>query len=303
MSRIHGDLLLLACAVVWGLAFYFQKRAMEHIGPLLFIVARSVLAALVLAPLAWREWKTNVWKQGKQRFARTALLAGAAFFGGAYFQQTGIVTATVTNSGFLTCLYVILTPLVAWVVYRRRPTQWVWLAVALSAVGTWLLGGGGLAAFSTGDGLVAVSALFWAVYVVIVGMAAREGKPSAFNAIQFVVVALLALLGVFFAEPMSWNGLWRAAPDLLFVGVLSSALMFTLFSAAMRVVPATETAVIASLEALFAAVAAWWLLDERLPPLGWFGASLMIAATIVVHLPEKPKKPVNQRNLADNDVE
>lgn len=144
-----------------------------------------------------------------------------------------------------------------------------------------------MAAFTAGDGLVAVSALFWAVYVVIVGLAAGEGKPSAFNAIQFVVVAVLALVGVVMGEPVSGPGLWRAVPDLLFVGVLSSALMFTLFSAAMRVVPATETAVIASLEALFAAAAAWALLGERLPPMGWLGAGLMIAATLVVHLPGK----------------
>jgi drug/metabolite transporter (DMT)-like permease len=100
-------------------------------------------------------------------------------------------------------------------------------------------------------------------------------------------VALLAGAGVLLGEPVSWVGLWRAAPDLLFVGVLSSALMFTLFSAAMRVVPATETAVIASLEALFAAAAAWVLLGERLSALGWVGAVLMIVATLVVHLPGK----------------
>lgn len=285
---MQGDLLLLACAAVWGLAFYFQKRAMEHIGPQLFIVARSVLATMVLAPLAWREWRSGGWKGGRKKFVKTAMLAGAGFYGGALFQQAGIVTATMTNSGFLTSLYVVLTPLVAWAAYRRAPTRWVWVAVGLSMAGTWLLGGGTLSAFSKGDVLVAVSAVFWAVYVVIVGFGAGEGKPSAFNAIQFVVVAALAAAGVGLTEEVSAAGLWRAGVDLLFVGVLSSALMFTLFSAAMRVVPATETAVIASLEALFAALAAWWLLGERLPPTGWAGAVLLMAATVVVHLPGAP---------------
>jgi drug/metabolite transporter (DMT)-like permease len=277
---------------VWGFAFLFQKTAMEHIGPLLFVAARSVLAIAILAPLALREWRAAGPDWNPKRLLSSSVLAGLAFFGGALFQQIGIVTASVTNAGFLTSLYVVLTPFVAWVMHRRTPTAWVWVAVGLSAVGTWLLGGGTLSAFSQGDMLVAISAIFWAVYVVLVGVGSSEGMPSAFTALQFVVVGVLGALGTGWFEEVNAAGLWKALPDLLFVGVLSSALMFTLFSAAMRSTQATETAVIVSTESLFAALAAWLFLKERLPPLGWLGAVLLIVATLVVHLPQRSPKRV-----------
>ena len=191
---------------------------MEHIGPLMFVAARSFLAIGVLAPLALREWRKSVPGWSPRRLLKLSFWTGLAFFGGALFQQTGIVTASVTNSSFLTSLYVVMTPFMAWVVHRRVPTGWVWVAVALSAVGTWLLGGGTLSAFSKGDVLVAISAVFWAAYVVLVGMGSGEGMPSAFTALQFVVVGLLGLLGTGLFEQTTLAGLWRATPDLLFVG-------------------------------------------------------------------------------------
>jgi len=285
MTRIRANWLLVACAAVWGFAFYFQKRAMEHIGPLLFIAVRSLLAMAVLAPLAWREWRADRGQKSPIRLLKMSALAGLAFFGGAAFQQAGIVTASVTNSGFLTSLYVVITPFVAWLVHARRPAFWVWPGVGLSMVGTWLLGGGTLVLFTWGDWLVAISAVFWAVYVVLVGLGSSEGKPSAFTALQFAVVAILAIVGVGMNETVEAAALWRALPDLLFVGILSSALMFTLFAAAMRATRATETAIIVGTESLFAALAAWLFLDERLMPLGWVGAVLLVLATLVVQLP------------------
>jgi drug/metabolite transporter (DMT)-like permease len=300
--RIKADLMLLACAVVWGFAFLFQKTAMEHIGPLAFIAARSILALMVLGPLAWREWQRRRTAVDRSQLIKWSVLAGLAFFGGAVFQQVGIVTASVTNTGFLTALYVVLTPLIAWLLCRRRPTFWVWIGVGLGATGTWLLGGGrALEGFGFGDAMVAISAVFWAFYVVVVGLASSLRVATTFTAIQFLVVAGLALIGVVLFEDVTMMGLWRAGPDLFFVGVLSSALMFTLFAAAMQQTEATETAVIASLESLFAALAAWLFLNERLQPLGWVGATFLLVATVVVHLPARPKtfRQARQGEAAD----
>ena len=107
-------------------------------------------------------------------------MSGATFFVGGWLQQSGLITATITNAGFLTALYVVITPLIAWAWSGRRPNPLVWPAVALSAVGTWLLGGGTLSAFSTGDLLIALSAVFWAVHVVITGRAGqfRTGRSA-----------------------------------------------------------------------------------------------------------------------------
>ena len=121
--------------------------------------------------------------------------------------RPGIRTATVTNTGFLTALYVVITPFIAWGWNGKRPNAAVWPAVALSAFGTWLLGGGGLGAFSQGDMLVALSAVFWAAHVVITGRAAHYGRPIGFTAVQFAVVTVLAVAALLPLETVTLAGL------------------------------------------------------------------------------------------------
>lgn len=283
MRRLYADVALFFSAAIWGFAFLFQKSAMEHVGPLLFIAARGSVAALVLAPLALREARGRT-ERAPVAFWRVGGAAGMAFFVAAWLQQAGIVTATVTNTGFLTALYVVITPFIAWAVIRRRPGALVWPAVILSALGTWLLGGGSLSAFSQGDLLVALSAGFWALHVVIVGQASAHRRPIGFTCVQFLVVAVCAGAATLWLEPIALSGLAAASGEILYVGVLSSALTFTLLTLALQYTPPSEAAVIVSLETVFAAMGAYWLLGERLGPIGWLGALMILAATLVIQL-------------------
>jgi drug/metabolite transporter (DMT)-like permease len=281
MRRIHADLLLVLAAVVWGVAFVFQKTAMDHIGPLLFVAARSTVAALALTPLALREAR-RASDQFPRGLMSIAPLGGAVFFLGAAIQQAGIVTATATNAGFLTALYVVITPLLVWIVMRRAPAWVVWPAVVMSFAGVWLLGGGTLDSFARGDLLVAISAFFWAAHVVVVAQAARYARPVTFSAIQFAVVAVLGLTGAILFEPISLSALAAAWREIAYVGLLSSALTFTLLAIAMKHTPPTEAAIIVSSETLFAALAGYLLLGERLSLIGWCGAGLILMAVLLV---------------------
>ena len=284
MSRLHADIVLLLAAVIWGVAFVFQKSAMAHIGPLAFIAARGAVAAVALAPLALHEGGRPGAKPATAGFWKIAISGGVAFFVAAWLQQEGIRTATVTNTGFLTALYVVITPFIAWGWNRIRPSAAVWPAVILSAVGTWLLGGGALGAFSEGDKLVALSAVLWALHVVVTGRAAPFGRPIAFTAVQFTVVSALAALLSLNLESTSLDGLIAAAPEIAYVGLLSSALTFTLLTVALQYTPPAEAAVIVSLETVFAAAAAYWLLSERLGAIGWAGAALIMCAVLILQL-------------------
>ncbi len=283
MSRLHADIALLFAAAVWGVAFIFQKSAMDHIGPLAFIAARGGVAALALVPLALRESR-NAPSGQSAGFWQIAVAGGVAFFIAAWLQQRGIVTATVTNTGFLTALYVVITPFIAWGWSGKVPNSIVWPAVTLSTVGTWLLGGGTLSAFSGGDGLVALSAVFWAAHVVVTGRASVFRRPIAFTAVQFAVVAVLGALFSAFLETTTLAGLQGAAVDIAYVALLSSALTFTLLTVALQHTPPSEAAVIVSLETVFAAAAAYLLLGERLLPIGWVGAALILGATLLLQL-------------------
>jgi drug/metabolite transporter (DMT)-like permease len=283
MRRLHADLLLLLAAAVWGFAFYFQKTAMDHVGPFLFIAARAGVAALALAPLIFAEAHRAA-APTPAKLSRIGVAAGLAFFVAATLQQTGLVTATVTNSGFLTALYVIITPLLAWGLLRKAPTPCVWPGVALAFIGTWLLGGGTVGGFSAGDGLVALSAVFWAGHLLITAASAPYGRPITFSTLQFAVVALCALVGAVAAEPITLTGLSGAAPAIAFVGLLSSALTFTLLAVAMKHTPPSEAAILISAETLFAAMAGAVFLGERLSGIGWLGAGMMFAAMLLIQL-------------------
>ena len=282
-TRLNADIALLFAAAVWGLAFVFQKSAMAHIGPLTFIAARGAIAALALAPLALREHRRAT-SSGNPGFWTIAVSGGIAFFIAAWLQQAGLQTATVTNTGFLTALYVVITPFIAWGWSGKIPSPIVWPAVALSAIGTWLLGGGTLSAFSQGDQLVALSALFWAIHVVVTGRASPFGRPIAFTAVQFTVVSLLATAGSILLETTTLDGLRGATVDIAYVGLLSSALTFTILTVALQHTPPSEAAIIVSMETVFAAFAAYLLLSERLGPLGWAGAALILLATLLLQV-------------------
>lgn len=283
MRRLHADLTLIFAAAVWGVAFLFQKSAMDHVGPLLFIGARGVVAVLALSPLAFYEQRHSSGIPAAGLW-RIAILGGSAFFLGGWLQQEGIKTATVTNTSFLTALYVVTTPFVAWLVTGRAPSWMVWAAVLLSVLGTWLLGGGTLAAFSKGDTLVALSAIFWAAHVVITGKAALYARPIGFTVAQFAVVGVLGVAGAAIFETVSFEGLKHAAVDIAFVGLLSTALTFTLLTVALQHTPPSEVAVILSTEVLFAAAAGYLVLGERLSPIGWAGAALILTAILLVQL-------------------
>lgn len=289
MTRLQANALLLAIALIWGLAFVFQKTAMAHMGAFLFVALRCTIAALVLYPLALKESAAPAFGTasklvpGGWSLGACATLGGVMFFLGAALQQVGLITATVTNTGFLTGIYVVITPFLVWSIIGRRPDAIVWMAVILAFSGTWALGGGTIGGFSTGDYLVAVSAFFWAAHMIVIGQTTGFGRPVMFTTIQFAVTAAIAFGFAIAVEPISLASIRSAWLELLFVGVLSSALTFTLLAVAMKRTPPSEAAILVSMETVFAAIAAALLLGERLTPLGWIGAILMFGATLVVN--------------------
>ncbi len=283
MTRLRADLLLLACAAIWGSGFILQKEAMHHIGALTFIASRTALAVVVLAPLAMRERRRSSGTL-PAGLTKVSLMGGIAFFVAAWLQQEGLKTASVTNTGFLTGLYVVFTPIAAWLIYRLRPAALVLPAVALSFVGTWLLGGGTASGFGLGDALVALSAVFWALHVLVTGEASGFNRPATFTCLQFAIVSALATSTAALVDTPTAEGLVASAVPIAYIGILSSALTFTVLTHAMRATPATEAAILVSAESLFAAAAGALLLGERLSAVSWLGAALITASVLLVQL-------------------
>lgn len=309
MTRATADLLLLAAALIWGLAFVGQATAMEHMGPLTFSGARFVLAALAVAPFALMESRRLPAIPRKRAPALVGI--GTVFFLGVVTQQLGLLSTSVTNAGFLTALYVIMVPALAWAAQRlatrraaaRMPVLaspvpasppaetpvkvngFVWPAAAISFAGTFLLGGGKLGGLNWGDGLVIVAALFWAVQILALGYLAYDlRRPLTIAFTQYAVTAALGLAAGFIFETPTLTGILAAWRELAYTGIVSGGIAFTLQSIAQAHTPPSDAAIIVSSESLFAAAFGALLLGERLSTPGWFGAALVLAAVLLVQI-------------------
>lgn len=291
MSRGFANVLLLIAALIWGTTFVAQQLGMAGVGPLMFTGVRFLLGALVILPLALRE-RTRLADRGV-RLERPDLLAacglGVLLCLGVVLQQIGIAGTSVSNAGFLTALYVPLVPLLGWVIHRQVPHLSLWPAALGCFVGTFLLGGGTFTDFNAGDFWVISSTLFWAAHVLWVGrVAARKGTPILVAFTQFVVCGLLATGAGLALEATTLTGLQTALPTILYGGLLSVGIGFTLQVVAQRHTRPAEAAILLSSEVLFAALAGALYLGERLAPIQLAGGVLIFACIVGVQVLSKP---------------
>ena len=287
MSRVAANFLLLLVALIWGSAFVPQIQGMRHVGPMTFTAVRFLIGALVVAPLMWVEWRSL--RGGARPLQRTDGLKiaglGCLLMLGSAMQQIGLMSTTATNAGFLTALYVTLVPLFGWLLFRHFPHWSVWLGALACILGAYLLSGAQINTIGTGDLWVMVSAIPWALHVLLVGRVAhRMSAPFLVAGGQFAVCGLLALLWTSAYEPVSWTGLQAAAWPLAYTGIFSVGVAFTLQVVAQRHAHAADAAIVLSSETLFAALFGFVLMGDRLDALGLTGCGLIFASMIVVQL-------------------
>lgn len=296
-SKLRSEALLLAAAVIWGLAFVAQRAAMRDVGPFIFNGVRFSLGALALLPLALRASRRASAAADRfpaavpfavsrpvRGFGRAALLwggaAGAAIFCGASLQQTGIVYTTAGKAGFITGLYMILVPLLGLAVGRRTGAG-TWAGAVTAAAGLYLLSFGGPPQMVKGDLLVLGGTFFWAIHVLLIGTLSNRFEPLVIAVVQYATCAVLSLAASAALENTSAAGLAGAAIPILYGGLVSVGIAYTLQIFAQRRVPPGHAAIILSLETVFAVLGGRLLLGETIPPRGIAGCALMLAGIIV----------------------
>ena len=283
MSRLTANILLLLAAIVWGAAFVAQSTAMDSIGPLAFIGIRFVLAAMAVAPFAYLEWRKSRDRIPPKGHI-TGIGVGVIFFAAMALQQYGFFTTTVTNAGFLTALYVVLTPILSILVLRHFPSLFIWPVAALSLSGTYLLAGS-LQSMKAGDLLMIGSAFFWALQIIFMGrMVTRYNNPVTVAFVQFLTTGLIGLAAGLIFEPIGLAAIKGAWFELVYTGVISGGLAFTLQAIAQRHTPTTDAAILLSSESLFAALSGAIFLGETLTPRQWLGCLLIFFSILAVEL-------------------
>jgi drug/metabolite transporter (DMT)-like permease len=291
VTRIQANLFLLLSGAIWGAGFVAQSTAMDAIGPLWFIGLRFAIATLVALPLAVIEARQATAPLPRNA-VRNFVFIGLALFGGAVTQQFGLLTTTVTNSGFLTGLYVVFVPVLTVAFLRRRPHWVIWPGALLATLGIFLLSGGTLSRLTDGDLLTIVCALFWAIQVMLVGIfAPATGRPMLLSMTQFAVCAVAGSALAALYEPLSLAAVGSALPQILYAGVFSSGVAFICQVVGQRYTTAPQAAIFLSSEALFAALFGVLLLDEIITPVGYLGCAVIFAAMLAVEIvPELTKR-------------
>lgn len=283
MSRLAANLLLLLAGAIWGMGFVAQATAMDAVGPWTFNAAKFLLAALAVLPFALREMRRA---EGplSARDHRLFALVGVMLFAAAILQQIGIVTTSVTNAGFLTGLYVVFTPFFALLLLKAKPHWIVWPSTLAAFAGIVLVGGGSIAALSPGDMLVVACAFFWALQIVFVGLAMTSRRPLTLSLVQFSVSTVLSAIGAAMLETTTATALFSVWPEIVYGGVFSIGVAFTLQTIAQRYTTAPQAAIFLSSEALFAALFAAIFLGERIAAIGFAGCALIFAAMLAVEI-------------------
>jgi len=289
-NKLISSLLLLAVSAIWGGAFISMKGTLERLDVNSFLTWRFLIATLLLIAIRPRVLK---------KFNRELVLKGALvgiFLGSGYiFQSFGLTLTTVSNTGFITGLYVVITPLIAALILKRNISAFEWFAVAIATVGLGLLSLNGFS-FGVGEMLVLISALFFALHIIGLGQWASGLDTYALTVLQLGTCALLAFLASTksgFKSPPD-SGVWWS---IIYTAIFATALAFIVQTWAQSFIKPTTVAVILAMEVVFAAAFGIWLLTEPLTLRIALGGILVIASMYLIIFLEQRK---NQRAYLSN---
>ncbi len=284
-QALRADLLMLLTAMIWGSGFIAQTLGMNHVGPFLYSGLRFALGSLCLLPLVMGR-RTS--QPPREPFMTRGLWIGGVVMGlaltlGINLQQVGLLFTSVTNSGFITGLYVIVVPVLGMLMGHKTGIG-TWLGAGLAVVGMFLLSVGDNFHVSSGDWLQLIGAFVWGAHVVLVGVFASRHDPIRLAFLQFATCAVVSLVLALVLEPIGVDAIAAAGPALLYGGIVAVGIGYTLQVVAQKDAIASHAAIILSLEAVFAAIAGAWVLGESLQMRGYLGCALMLAGMLIAQL-------------------
>ena len=273
--------LLLITAVIWGLGFVAQVLGMNYLSPFAFIGARFLLGAASLMPLVAFFYYRKLLPQSSLRTVLIgSLVLGVILFAAGSLQQVGIVYSNASNAGFITGLYMVLVPLIG-LAFRHRPGLNAWLGTVLALVGLFLLSVKADFSMGYGDTLLLIGAVGWALHILAIDHFASRAAPLLLALGQFIVCGVLAVGVSVVWETTTWDQMRAATNVLIYAGVITVGVAYTLQVIAQERADPTHAAIILSLEAVFGAIGGYLFLQEQLTSRELWGCTLMLAGMLV----------------------
>ena len=286
-QALKTDLLMLIAAAIWGFAFVAQREGMETMGPFLFSGVRFLIGVVVLSPVVWflskKPQQTHKAEVSAKKLIFAGTVAGLLLFGGISCQQVGLQYTTAGKAGFITGLYIFFVPLIG-LFLGQKTGSGTWLGATIALFGLYLLSIKEDFSIAEGDLLQLICAVFFAAHVLVIGYLAKRMDTLKLSLIQYLVCGFISLFIAIAIEMISWDMIVATAIPLLYAGVMSTGIAYTLQVVAQQHAHSSHAAIILSLEGAFAVLGGWLLLDEHLPARGLLGCALMLTGMFLSQL-------------------
>lgn len=299
MNVFTSNLLLLLAAGIWGLAFVAQRVGMDYVGPFTFNGVRFALGSLSLVPLILfykdsSPSQENV-ENEKKNVVIAGVLVGLVLFIAASLQQIGLLYTTAGKAAFITCLYIVLVPILG-IFLKQYVSMSTWIGSAIAIVGLYLLCVRDSFFISYGEVLELVGAFFWTIHILLIDYYSRRVPVLKLACFQFVTCSVLSLFTALFIETISIHTIYQAAVPILYGGVCSVGIAYTLQVVAQKNAQPSHAAIILSMETVFAAIGGWLILNEKLGLQESLGCVIMLIGMLLSQLQNlrKPKEAVDK---------
>lgn len=307
-KQARSTFLLTLAALIWGLGFVAQSSGMQHIGPLTFTAIRFLIGALVLLPFIYISDRLTARKnkilsahnhpqpQNKKTLLIGGLCCGSVLFVMSALQQAGLQYTSVGKAGFITVLYIVIVPVLG-LFFKKRVPWLVWVAVAIATVGLYLLCiTGQVGGLNKGDILVFLCAIVTSAHILLIDYFSPKVESVKLSSFQFLVCGIISLIAALIFESPDISSIFAAWLPLLYTGVMSCGVAYTLQVIGQRSINPTLASLLLSLESVFAVLGGWLLLDERLTTSEALGCVLVFTAIILAQLPDLKKNKVDTDN-------
>jgi len=288
MSKSMSLISALFCTFIWGTTFIAQDTGMDKIGPLTFNATRFFVGFLSIMPIALLIEKKKISKEinnNKKLFFKLLFWIGLFLFLGTFLQQAALLYTDVANAAFFTIFYVPMVPIILFFIYSKSIHWSIWPSVLFCLFGVYLLSDFSDATIRLGDGLVILCALFWALHIIFIGNFIKNfNLPLFFGALQALIVSFFSFIFAIFFETITISNILNESISIIYAGVLSGGIAFTLQIYAQKNISPAPAGIIFSLEGVFATIAAWIILNQILDINNVIGCFLIICGVLFSQL-------------------
>ena len=286
--ELKASIMLFATAIIWGLAFVAQAAGMEHLGPLSFTASRCFVAVVFLY-LTYKFFMMKSASYREEKFDMKRTLVGGSICGLVFtiainLQQVSLIYTTAAKASFLTALYIVFIPVIG-LFFGRRPSVKIILCIFLAMVGTYLLSIKGGLKINRGDLIVILSALIFAIHILLLTKYSTNTNAVLVSLVQFAVCGVISLAGALVLEDISMDAILKSQATILYVGILSSGVGFTIQLMALKDLEPVVASMICSLESVFGALFGWLILSQEMTEREICGAIIIFLATIFAQVP------------------